>query len=95
MTKLAWAIAWAAGGLFWLHEAWGSYWGTANYWAVALGLAIVAVRFFRLAFHDFSHWLFAGEERVEMLECDCSVADKCPQGKVGQQGKCSIWKTIE
>lgn len=26
------------------------------------------------------------------IGCDCSVIDKCPQGRVGGQTRCSIWK---
>ena len=26
------------------------------------------------------------------IGCDCTVADKCPQGKKGVETRCSIWK---
>lgn len=26
------------------------------------------------------------------IGCDCSAADKCPQGRMGSQIRCSIWK---
>ena len=29
---------------------------------------------------------------VEIIECDCNVADECPQGQIGHQSKCRIVK---
>lgn len=26
------------------------------------------------------------------IGCDCSASDKCPQGRIGIQTRCSIWK---
>lgn len=29
-----------------------------------------------------------------LIECDCSVAEKCPQGKTGPEPRCKIWKRL-
>lgn len=29
---------------------------------------------------------------MKRVVCDCTCADKCPQGKVGTEAKCVIWK---
>lgn len=28
------------------------------------------------------------------VECDCSCVDICPQGKLGMETKCLIWKSL-
>lgn len=31
-------------------------------------------------------------DHMKMIRCDCSAADRCPQGKSGMQERCAIWR---
>lgn len=31
------------------------------------------------------------QPQKKLISCDCSCADKCPQGKMGSEMKCQIW----
>lgn len=33
----------------------------------------------------------AEDTGFDLVTCDCSVAHHCPQGKIGQQARCSFW----
>ena len=32
------------------------------------------------------------EETKELVFCDCDVSNPCPQGKIGMELRCKIWK---
>lgn len=29
---------------------------------------------------------------LKLIKCDCSIANKCPQGRVGHAARCEIWQ---
>lgn len=33
----------------------------------------------------------AEDTGYDLVTCDCSVAHHCPQGKIGEQARCSFW----
>lgn len=55
--------------------------------------ALKTCEVYRKAYTDLTEKLLKDEmAKFELVECECSCATPCPQGKIGMGVKCKIWK---